>query len=544
MKDFPKKLDAACSICGEEFKCDFRHIAEPKCNKCLKTKITPTVLKEAVTEYKKESNADGSTTYNIPIEIKSEQQVMGALAGNASEAQKMGAPWMLTEFVENGSDAIKHNRKSISDNGNNFSGVGKIILEIDEKKLEVRVIDNGTGIIDPLWIIQHPFQSMKKNVDYLIGNFGRGLTGFRGLCQNLEYITLRTKVSENETNNIGNTGKCVKVSFDQQAKGQYTAIDEKEFRRYSKNMTGTVAILKNWIPSQWEKLRRNKHSVVTRMQLHFGHATEPDNFELIVRTISDKGSDEEKITKPDFSTLQPLFIKNIPTHNFLAKTSPGEINFVLYKTTPDDRRTFKEPYLLIQKRPLQDSKVRELEDFKDSDVWSSKYLTGYIECDYLHPNQLRNAIDPDENERVFIDAMRAATEDIQKELEDYIKALTVKGRDDEFKEIKDTFQEYLQKMKIPFNKTAFKISGKLTQGKASGKTSFDGRLSDKEGGINQGLIAEDGVDMAIISKHIEKRPITPGVGSVTPIPVVIKNPVSKNGVIPTKDGKSQKIVYV
>ncbi len=533
------KIDMNCIICGVPFKCNSNYINEPKCHKHIHTKVTPDQLKQAVLEIKSQTNADGSTTSIIPIEIKTGQQVMGALSANAAEAQKMGASWMLTEFVENGSDAIKQNRKPASENGNNFSGAGKIIIEIDEKKLEVRILDNGTGILDPYWVIKNPFQSMKKDVDYLIGNFGRGLSGFRGLCKNLDYLTLRTAVSKNESTHLKKTGKCVKVSFSERPEGGYTDIPEKEFRKYSNSTTGTVAILKDWI--NLDRLLKNKHQLISRMQLHFGHATKPENFELIIRTISNKGVDEEKISIPDFSDLQPLFVKTFPSNSYLGKRSLGEIKFCLYKTTPDDRRTFKEPYLLIKNRPLQDSKVCDLEDFKDSNVWASKYLTGYLECDYLHPNQLRNAIDPDEHEQVFMTSMIEITKDVEKELADYIQALNVKGRDDEFKQIRDTFQEYLRKNKIPFNLTAFKMAGKLSEGSSGGKLGYEGKLSAKEGGANEGLIAEDGTDLAVISKKIEERRPP---GPLTGIAVIIKDPKSKNGVIPLENGHSQKIVHV
>jgi len=507
MRKFPNKVKTVCAGCGNEFQCDLLHLNDPKCDTCLR-KITRTklenVVREAAVEYKTQKNADGSITSRIPITIKSDTQVKGALAGNASEVQKMGAPWMLTEFVENGSDAIKVNRRPPTDDGNNFTGMGKVIIEIDEKKLEVRVIDNGTGIIDPVWVIENPFQSMKKDVDYLIGNFGRGLTGFRGLCKNLNYLTLRTQISNNEVTKLKESGKCTRISFDKDAFGEYTSIDEREFRKFTKNTTGTVAILKNWIPGQWERLVKNKHKLITRMQLHFGHATVPENFELIIKTISDEKVDDVKISKPDFSELKPLFIKSLPTNDYLAKRMLGEIKFCLYKTTPDDRRIFKEPYLLIKNRPLQDSKVCDLEMFQDSNVWLSKYITGHIECNYLHPNQLRNAIELDEYERVFTRALSAITKDIEKELADYIQALNVKGRDSEFKEIRDTFQAYIQKNKIPFNSTAFKLAGKLSPG-ASGKLRNDGKISANEGGVNNGLIAEDGTDIAIVLREKKEK---------------------------------------
>jgi hypothetical protein len=122
-------------------------------------------------EYKKQKNADGSITTVIPIKINQKGQILGALNSNAAEAQRMGAPWMTTEFVENGSDAIKQNRQICNSGqetkhnyGNNFSEKGTIILEIDQTKMELRIIDNGTGIMDPFWIIQNPFKSMKADV--------------------------------------------------------------------------------------------------------------------------------------------------------------------------------------------------------------------------------------------------------------------------------------------------------------------------------------------------------------------------------------------
>ena len=97
-------------------------------------------------------------------------------------------------------------------------------------------------------------------------------------------------------------------------------------------------------------------------------------------------------------------------------------------------------------------------------------------------------------------------------------------------------------MKIKWNKRAFKKSGKLIQGKLAGKLSKQGKLSQNEGGVNGGLISEDGTDTAIISKQIQKRPPgPPGPGGVTD--VLIKDPKG-NGKIPLKDGRSQKLVRV
>ena len=84
------------------------------------------------------------------------------------------------------------------------------------------------------------------------------------------------------------------------------------------------------------------------------------------------------------------------------------------------------------------------------------------------------------------------------------------------------------------------MSGKLSQG-SSGKLAPQGKISAKEGGVNEGLIAEDGTELAIISKQIKK---TGPKGPPTGVAVVIKDPKSKNGEIPMKNGHSQKVVYV
>jgi len=540
-----QKFSANCIGCGKRTKVTSQHIADPYCPKCLKLKLSNSNMLTAITKYKSETNANGEVTYDIPITITSDKQVMGALSANAAEAQRMGAPWMTTEFVENGADAFKQLLRYLRNAGINFSITGEIIIVVDEKNFEVRIIDNGTGILDPIWVISNPFQSMKAGVDYLVGNFGRGLTGFRGLTEELVYITLRDKVSDSETKSGMKIGKCVKISFGKDSVGKYVAIDEKEFKKYTNNKTGTVAIIKNWKKGQWDQLLRNKRKLLERMQLHFGHALKPDNLKLIIRTISDEGTVDEDVSPPDFSSLQPLFVKTITTNNGLAKTTPGVIKFSLYKTLPKDDRKFKEPYLLINNRPLQNSKISDLEDFESSGVWKSPYVTGYVECDYVTPNQLRSTIEVNENRRVFITNLLAITKDIEKELSDYMQALRVKNLPDDFKEIKNKFSKRLKKMKIKWNKTAFKKSGKLIQGKLAGKLSKQGKLSQNEGGVNEGLIAEDGTDIAIISKQIQKRPLGPpgpgGPGDVTD--VLIKDPKG-NGKIPLKDGRSQKLVRV
>ena len=63
---------------------------------------------------------------------------------------------------------------------------------------------------------------------------------------------------------------------------------------------------------------------------------------------------------------------------------------------------------------------------------------------------------------------------------------------------------YIQKNNIKWNVTAFKMSGKLSQG-SSGKLAPQGKISAKEGGVNEGLIADDGTELAIYAVRQHKN---------------------------------------
>lgn len=483
-----------------------------------------------------------STDKSIPMKITTEDQLLGALDSNAAAAQREGAGWMLTEFVENGSDAIKINRENESKGGSNFSGVGKITIEIDNNNLEIRIIDNGTGILDPVWVIENPFKSKKKGVDYQIGNFGRGLTGFRGLCNTLVYITLRKKPesSENAIIQPNEDARCVSVSFSRKtAMGRYQVVNKKEFHKFCDYSTGTVAILKDWREGEWDNMMKNKSEIYNRMQHHFGHACIPEKFEI---SIID-GKEIKKVEPRDFAEFAKFNIPDTEVSNFFTKETYGKIEYHLYKTSPGHYEEYKSPYLLIKNRPLQNSFIFNMPEFKGDDLWQSKYITGYIICDFLEPNQLRVAIESGERKKCFVESLRDTSKDIKKMLDTYIEALTVHGREDEDEKIAQELQAYMRKLKIPIDMKSFKLFGKLKLGQDMGGNQSK-RLSTIEGGVNEGMITESGTEQAIIT--YEKQEYTKSGKPL--VPVVIpkkKNEKPTKGFRePVEDGKSEKVVWI
>ena len=96
------KINANCSICGTEFKCDPRYFNDPKCFQCLKnnTKISKKVLSSVIKNV--------GQGFTVRAEITTDGAIMNALMANANAFRAIGgSPMMFTEHVENGIDAIK-----------------------------------------------------------------------------------------------------------------------------------------------------------------------------------------------------------------------------------------------------------------------------------------------------------------------------------------------------------------------------------------------------------------------------------------------------
>jgi len=488
-----------------------------------------------------------STKKTFDVKMEEEGQKLAALEGNAAAFQHAGgAPLMITEHVENGIDAIKQNKKTSADGGTNFTGMGQIDIIIDDRNREAICIDNGTGILKPIWIIEYPFKSLKTGADYT-GQYGRGLHGFRGFCSTLEYITLRNQPSERETSEgqPGEDQRCVKVTFRiGKAKGDYEVIDPSEFRKYCKHNTGTVAILKDWLPNEYENFVNKKDKLENRTQHHFGKELETKMMEINIT----RNKHSEPIKPREFTQI-PFDIPELVVKDPDTKEEYGKIKFSLYQTSAADPHEYKKPYLIVQGRPLQNSYFADMEEFKDNPIWKSHYLTGYIECDFIQPNQLRIAIEPGKKKKAFVEFLyNFARFELKQILKRYIDASYIVKREEENREIIIDIQRHLKKMKIPIDLKGLDLRGKLGLSDDSGDKASE-RLSDIPGDDNEGRIVIGGTEEALISYEKQKRrpPTPPGPDDDLIIDVILpgdgEEPKTRPH-IPSKDGRSQKVVTI
>jgi histidine kinase/DNA gyrase B/HSP90-like ATPase len=224
----------------------------------------------------------------VQARIVEEAQVQAALAANAAAFQAKGGVYlMLTEAVENSSDAIVEN---VHDYG--FSGKGIINIKIDTRKEIVKVIDNGTGIRNPFHILEYPFKSLKKDVDYLKGQFGRGLWGFMGFCEELTYISKRKSVDSGEkerANKVHLTaGRSIMLHCFSSSAGKsiYKHVEDSEFDKHSRFETGTVAIYEKW-SMPFEEVSGKVQELYDRIQHHFGELIRKGNVKITIQ-IDDK----------------------------------------------------------------------------------------------------------------------------------------------------------------------------------------------------------------------------------------------------------------
>ena len=235
---------------------------------------------------------------SFEVKFESKDQKLSAL-DTVGEAFRHhgGSTLMLTEHIENGIDAIEDLIKIY--NFKNFQG--KIDIIIDQSNSQIIVSDNGTGILDPIWIMEHPLKSRKTGLSHQHGEFGRGLQGFRGFCQNLEYITLRDSVSNSELNDKdiktwltnaakqGLNGRCVHLKLSKDSvETDYIPTNESKFKHYIHNGPGTIAIFSNWLVGDFEELVKNRDRLFERIQHHFRVVLEKNaiNISLIYKEKS------------------------------------------------------------------------------------------------------------------------------------------------------------------------------------------------------------------------------------------------------------------
>jgi len=376
----------------------------------------------------------------IDAELTEDDQVVSALIGNAAAfAAFGGAPLMLTEAVENGNDAIEDARRNFG-----FQGQGYILIEVNSEDEEIRVIDNGTGILNPIHVLKKPFKSLRRNVDYAKGQFGRGLQGFRGFCDDLYYVSRRSSVpnEESDLDRGSSTGRTVRLHFVHNLRrGGIEVVDDEIFEDFTDFPTGTAAIYRNWKPGEFKSLSFT--SVYNRLEHHFGELIRRGDVQIRLILDEEELRVEPRVLKEDHRiSIQPIGVQDA------AGGTLGSIEFFLYYSSQADKHEYKKPFLMVDDRPLGDSFIAVFPEFADQPVWSSHYLTGYIKCDFVKPNDLRIALQPGPEKEAFVNALRSAAMDIEQKVKTFQKQLFDVQLRDEMNDLVVEVQRFLKDERI------------------------------------------------------------------------------------------------
>ena len=422
----------------------------------------------------------------IDFEITEDSQKLAAVkTGGELFASQGGIALMLTEFVENGNDAIKakqiqYNKKLAKE---------CVIVEINKSLKEIRIIDTGTGILQPIHICKKPFISLKSNEDYTTGKFGRGSQVFRGFCDTLQFITLREFPHKEEMDINENPSNCIKLTFEKnEANGIYEDIPESDFKKYCDYDTGTIAILTGWTDNDFEMVLKKKEQIMTRLQHHFGFELKDGKYNI--KIIIKMDNKLENILPRDYSGSLIDGEYKLPSMKLLSphtKRSYGHIEFHIFKTTRKYRHYFKKPFLVVDNRPLGNSFISEIPELSDiTDIWSSNFITGYIICNGVKTNQLRVGLDnQDESKSLFINAVQHITADFKKQISAW-RQLTIQATDNLItQEVATEIQHFFKKKGIKLN---FKNTLKHGASKESKGDSEMGKVSSTVGHENDGMI--------------------------------------------------------
>lgn len=321
-------------------------------------------------------------------------QVLAALnsTGAGFEARG-GSSLMLVEPIENSVDSI------IEAIRQHVMNKGIIRIFIDKKNEQVIIVDNGLGFGNPRHISEKPFDSLKKYDPELTGKFARGLQGFRSYCNELMFITKRLAIPSGEIIG-GKSGKTVKLDFEA-AKIEVTAsiISDDEFALWSWGdfEHGAVAFYNLWKKGEFSKIHKDK--LIRRIERHFGELIRKSEIEILLweGTSLKPGyradaRDFYECKPRDYSKLIKIDLPSLPfLENGIRK---GDVVFELFLTTgPRSDRDIR-PYLMYKDRPVGEGPISEIEEFADTDVWNSYYLTGFIRADFCQINELRLAFKP------------------------------------------------------------------------------------------------------------------------------------------------------
>ena len=384
-----------------------------------------------------------------------------------------------------------------------------VTVKLDDIKQHVRIIDPGTGVEHPIHICEQPFISLKTGEDFSIGEFGRGAQVFREFCKLMEFYSLRDKLSKKEERNIQDDHidtnkinvKSIYIAFPHDfAGGKYGFRDVNEYKKLSHNSgTGTIVVLSDWKENYYVDLSSHMSKLITRLEHHFGFGLR-DAFNIGLKIKTEKKETEifpldfEKLSKDPTSKIDKKFeLPILPLKDKLGNPC-GEVEFHIYKTVRSYHHTYKEPFLIVNGRPLGDTAICDMPGLtQHSEIWKSSTITGYVVCNSVVPNQMRVGLANNKAKQPFIDAVTSASIDLKKLNTAWKNELSSAIDKTMMNEVVDTVTRFLSKKGIKFNFKNPLQKGIQKDSKKSGEEITDERVSNEAGSPNQGLIdAKDG----------------------------------------------------
>jgi hypothetical protein len=396
----------------------------------------------------KMSNLSENLQEVIVPKINENFQVLAALnsTGAGFEARG-GSSLMLMEPIENSVDSIIEAIRQHTMN----KGIIRIFL--DNTNEQVVIVDNGLGFVDPRHICEKPFDSLKKYDPELTGKFARGLQGFRSYCNELTFVTKRLAVPSGEVIG-GKSGKTVKLEFEA-AKIEVKASvgNDEEFAKWSCGDFdhGAIAFYRLWKKGEFSKIRKDK--LIRRIERHFGELIRKGEIEISLW----EGTDLKPGVRQDptnFYECKPRdyskFVKiDLPSIPFLENgNKKGDVVFELFLTTGPRSDRDVRPYLMFKDRPVGDGPISEIEEFAETDVWNSYYLTGFIRADFCQINELRLALKPGPERDFLYQQIDTVESKLREEIKKHHSGLIDIKRSQEINALVNKLQAFLKTKNI------------------------------------------------------------------------------------------------
>jgi len=163
----------------------------------------------------------------------------------------------------------------------------------------------------------------------------------------------------------------------------------------------------------------------------------------IIGIILRMGEEELEVEPREFDGSHRIPVEEI----VIAKpdgTVLGKVEFDLYYTTKSDRHEFKRPFLMVGDRPLGDSFIGDFPEFRDQPVWSSHYITGFIRCDFVEPNDLRLALQPGDAKDLFVRTVREVAPRLERQVKAFQRDIFDQQLRDEMNELAVQVQRFLR----------------------------------------------------------------------------------------------------